>query len=205
MPDITTSNKRTGTKEKILKVSRTLFSEHGYKGTSVRKIASEVGIRESAIYNHYKNKEEIFLEISKEIFSSPFSFEDENIRELALKGKPFLHKYAMQYKLITFDKNNENMFKLLLIELLQNKELRGQFMSDFHDKNIKLLSEGFFVMMQNNVIRSSDPMTISYEFLSTLFYIRLQITLMRHDSISTTTLSTLFEKHVDFFWESIKV
>ncbi len=205
MPDITTSNKRMGTKEKILKVSRTLFCEHGYKGTSVRKIASEVGIRESAIYNHYKNKEEIFLEISKEIFSSPFSFEDENIRELALKGKPFLHKYAMQYKLITFDKNNENMFKLLLIELLQNKELRGQFMSDFHDKNIKLLSEGFFVMMQNNVIRSSDPMIISYEFLSTLFYIRLQITLMRYDSISTITLSTQFEKHVDFFWESIKI
>ncbi|MCX6077020.1 MAG: TetR/AcrR family transcriptional regulator [Campylobacterales bacterium] len=205
MPDITTSNKRMGTKEKILKVSRTLFCEHGYKGTSVRKIASEVGIRESAIYNHYKNKEEIFLEISKEIFSSPFSFKDENIRELALKGKPFLHKYAMQYKLITFDKNNENMFKLLLIELLQNKELRGQFMSDFHDKNIKLLSEGFFVMMQNNVIRSSDPMIISYEFLSTLFYIRLQITLMRYDSISTITLSTQFEKHVDFFWESIKI
>ncbi|MFA6191837.1 MAG: TetR/AcrR family transcriptional regulator [Sulfurimonas sp.] len=205
MPDITTSNKRMGTKEKILKVSRTLFCEHGYKGTSVRKIASEVGIRESAIYNHYKNKEEIFLEISKEIFSSPFSFEDENIRELALKGKPFLHKYAMQYKLITFDKNNENMFKLLLIELLQNKELRSQFMSDFHDKSIKLLSEGFFVMMQNNVIRSSDPMIISYEFLSTLFYIRLQITLMRYDSISTTTLSTQFEKHVDFFWESIKM
>jgi AcrR family transcriptional regulator len=171
----------------------------------MRNIASTVGIRESAIYNHYKNKEEIFLEISKEIFSSPFSFEDENIKELALKGKPFLHKFAMQYKLITFDKNNENMFKLLLIELLQNKELRGQFMSDFHDKNIKLLSEGFFTMMQNNIIRSSDPMIIAYEFLSTLFYIRLQITLMRYDSISTTNLSTQFERHVDFFWESIKI
>ncbi len=204
MPENAISVKRTGTKDKILKVARALFSEHGYKGASMRKIASTVGIRESAIYNHYKNKEEIFLEISKEIFSSPFSFEDENIKDLALKGKPFLHKFAMQYKLITFDKNNENMFKLLLIELLQNKELRGQFMSDFHDKNIKLLSEGFFTMMQNNIIRSSDPMIISYEFLSTLFYIRLQITLMRYDSISTTNLSTQFEKHVDFFWESIK-
>lgn len=205
MPDTATSSKRTGTKEKILKVSRALFSEHGYKGASVRKIASLVGIRESAIYNHYKNKEEIFLEVSKEIFSSPFSFEDENIRELALKGKPFLHKFAMQYKLITFDKSNENMFRLLLIELLQSKELRGQFMSDFHDKNIKVLSEGFFTMMQNNIIRSSDPMIISYEFLSTLFYIRLQVTILRFDSLSTNNLSTQFEKHVDFFWDSIKV
>jgi len=205
MPENTTFTKTTGTKAKILKESKTLFSELGYKGASVRKIASKVGIRESALYNHFKNKEEIFLEVSKEIFTSPFSFNDENIKEIALKGKPFLQKYTMQYKLLTFDKNNESMFRILMIELLQNKELREQFMSDFHDKNIKILSEGFFIMMQNNLIRSGDPMIISYEFLSTLFYIRLQVTLLRFDSLSTNSLSTQFEKHVDFFWESIKV
>ena len=192
-----------GTKEKILRESKLLFSELGYKGASVRKIASQVGIRESAIYNHFKNKEEIFLEIAKDIFVSPFSFDD-NIEELALKGKLFLHKFTTQYKLVTFDKNNERMFRILLIELMQNKELREQFMSSFHNKNIKVLSKGFFIMMQNDLIRSQDPMMISYEFLSTLFYIRLQITLLRFDSISIDTLSTQFEKHVDFFWESIK-
>ena len=193
-----------GTKEKILRESKLLFSELGYKGASVRKIASQVGIRESAIYNHFKNKEEIFLEIAKDIFVSPFSFDDNNIEELALKGKLFLHKFTTQYKLVTFDKNNERMFRILLIELMQNKELREQFMSSFHNKNIKVLSKGFFIMMQNDLIRSQDPMMISYEFLSTLFYIRLQITLLRFDSISIDTLSTQFEKHVDFFWESIK-
>ena len=96
MPEIATSHKRSGTKEKILKVATTLFSELGYKGASVRKIASEVGIRESAIYNHYKNKEEIFLDVAKGIFSSPFSLDSEEIRELALRGKPFLQKFTMQ-------------------------------------------------------------------------------------------------------------
>ncbi len=205
MPENTTIHKRTGTKQKILKISSTLFSEYGYKGTSVRKIASQVGIRESAIYNHYKSKEEIFLEVAKDIFSSPFSLEQDEIRESAMKGKTFLHKFAMQYKLLTFDKRNEKMFRILLIELLQNKVLREQFMSDFHDKNVKILSEGFFIMMQNSLIRSGDPMIISYEFLSTLFYIRLQVTLLRFDSLSTNSLSTQFEKHVDFFWESIKI
>ncbi len=205
MPENTTVAKPTGTKAKILKESKALFSELGYKSASVRKIASKVGIRESALYNHFQNKEEIFLEVAKEIFASPFSFTSESIQELALKGKPFLQKYAMQYKLLTFDKNNESMFRILLIELLQNKELREQFMSSFHDKNIKVLSEGFFIMMQNDLIRSQDPMMISYEFLSTLFYIRLQVTLLRFDSMSTNALSTQFEKHVDFFWESIKI
>lgn len=193
------------TKEKILKESKALFSELGYKGASVRKIAAKVGIRESALYNHFKNKEEIFLSVAKDIFTSPFSFDSNEIQEQALKGKPFLKKYAMQYKLLSFDKDNESMFRILLIELLQNKELREQFMNDFHNKNIKILSEGFFTMMQNNLVRSGDPMIMSYEFLSTLFYTRLQVTLLRFDSLSTNVLSTQFEKHVDFFWDSIKL
>jgi AcrR family transcriptional regulator len=205
MPKNRETIKRSDTKEKILKIATALFSQYGYKGTGVRKIASEVGIRESAIYNHYTNKEEIFLEVAKNIFSSPFSFSDEEIKELALRGKVFLQKYTMQYKMLTFDKSNESMFRLLMIELMQNKSLREQFMSQYHDKNIKLLSEGFFIMMQNSLIRSSDPMLIAYEFISTLFYIRLQVTLLRFDANSTNSLSTQFEKHVDFFWESIKI
>ncbi|MDQ7061885.1 MAG: TetR/AcrR family transcriptional regulator [Sulfurimonas sp.] len=205
MTENTTSLKPTSTKAKILKEAKALFSELGYKGSSVRKIAANVGIRESALYNHFKNKEDIFLQITKDIFASPFSFSGESIQEAALKGKPFLKKYTMQYKLLAFDKSNESMFRILLIELFQNDVLREQFISDFHDKNIKILSEGFFIMMQNDLIKSGDPMLVSYEFLSTLFYIRLQVTLLRFDSLSTNALSTQFEKHVDFFWESIKV
>ena len=198
-------NKGKNTKEKILKVATTLFSQLGYRGASVRKIAKEVGIRESALYNHFTNKEAIFLEVAKGIFSSPFSLSSEEIKELALRGKPFLQKFTMQYKMLTFDKSNENMFRLLMIELMQNRELREQFMSEFHNKNIKVLSEGFFKMMQNGLIRSGDPMMNAYEFISTLFYIRLQVTLLRFDGESTNALATQFEKHVDFFWESISI
>ena len=205
MSQNTASTKINNTKCKILKVATTLFSELGYKGASIRKIAKEVGIRESAIYNHYKSKEDIFLDVAKDIFSSPFSSSDLNIKEEALKGKSFVQNFVMRYKLLVFDKSNEKMFRLLMIELFANKELREQFMDEFHEKNIKILSEAFFIMMQNSIIKSQDPMMISYEFLSTLFYIRLQITLMRFDNDSTTALSTIFEKHVEFFWESIKI
>ena len=197
-------SKKNNTKEKILKAASTLFSENGYKGTSVRDIATKIGMKQSALYNHFKNKEEIFLEVSKEIFNTPFSIEPNILNESALGGKVFINKFAMQYKLLTFDKSNEKMFRLLMIELLQNKSLREQFMSEFHNKNIKVLSEGFFIMMQNSLVRSGDPINMAYEFISTLFYIRLQVTLLRFDAKSTDTLATQFEKHVDFFWESIK-
>jgi len=192
------------TKEKILQVATTLFSQLGYRAASVRKIAKEVGIRESALYNHFENKEAIFLEVAKEIFSSPFSLESEELKELALRGKPFLQKFTLQYKMLTFDKSNEKMFRLLMIELMQNKGLREQFIDEFHNKNITKLSEGFFIMMQKGIITSADPMLLAYEFLSTLFYIRLQVTLLRFDHNSVDHLATQFEKHLDFFWERIK-
>jgi hypothetical protein len=48
-------------------------------------------------------------------------------------------------------------------------------------------------------------MVMANEFLAPFFYLRLQISLLKADGASTTPLSTQFEKHVDFFWESIAI
>ncbi|MEA3372168.1 MAG: helix-turn-helix domain-containing protein [Campylobacterota bacterium] len=193
------------TKDLILKEAMELFSELGYKGASVRKIAGKVGIRESALYNHFTNKEEIFHSVASTIFATPFG-ENENAesnQQKAKGGKKYLANFIVQYKLVTFDQKKERLFRILMIELLQNEQLRKSFMHEYHEKNTKMLSEAFFVMMQEGMIRSSDPMLLANEFLAPLFYLRLQVTLLRIDSQPTTALSTQFEKHVDFFWESI--
>ena len=51
------------TREKIIEVSLKLFAEHGFTGVSVRSIAKEVGVRESALYKHFKNKQDILNQI----------------------------------------------------------------------------------------------------------------------------------------------
>jgi AcrR family transcriptional regulator len=51
------------TKNLILSKSLQLFSENGYSGTSVRNISSAVGLRESAIYNHFRSKKDLLCEI----------------------------------------------------------------------------------------------------------------------------------------------
>ncbi|NPA29007.1 MAG: TetR/AcrR family transcriptional regulator, partial [Epsilonproteobacteria bacterium] len=64
--------KQENTKQKIVEAAIDLIAEQGYKGASVRKIARAVGIRESAIYNHYENKEAILKSIIGQIFETPF-------------------------------------------------------------------------------------------------------------------------------------
>ena len=195
------------TKQLILKASMELFSEYGYKAASVRKIAAKVGIRESALYNHFINKEEIFTAVAATLFSTPTSAKQSelSIAERAKAGKKFLFSFIVGYKLMTFDAKNERLFRILMIELLQNKTIRDSFKSEFHANNIKMLSEAFFVMMQEDLIRSGDPKLMAMEFLSPLFYLRLQVTLLKIDNEPTTALSTQFEKHLEFFWESVAI
>jgi AcrR family transcriptional regulator len=47
------------TRQRILDVSRHLFTEQGYDGTSLREIADELGFTKAALYYHFQSKEEI--------------------------------------------------------------------------------------------------------------------------------------------------
>ncbi len=61
------SEKRSSTREKILGVALRLFSRKGFKETTIKDIAKEVGITEGAIYRHFSSKEEIINSLLKEI------------------------------------------------------------------------------------------------------------------------------------------
>ena len=48
------------TRQAILDAALDLFAERGYFGTSLRDIATAVGVRESALYNYFPGKEALF-------------------------------------------------------------------------------------------------------------------------------------------------
>ncbi len=50
-------------KEQILEKATQLFATHGYIRTSTAMLAREAGVAEGTIFRHFKNKEEIFIEL----------------------------------------------------------------------------------------------------------------------------------------------
>jgi AcrR family transcriptional regulator len=48
----------------ILEAAQRIFVAEGYHGATIRKIADEVGVSSTALYMHFKDKDEILLEIS---------------------------------------------------------------------------------------------------------------------------------------------
>ena len=62
--------KKTDTKEKILKKAIDLFYLHGFVKASIRDIVRAVGVTNSTVYIHFKNKDEILFSIIEDIGST---------------------------------------------------------------------------------------------------------------------------------------
>ncbi|SFV59480.1 Transcriptional regulator, TetR family [hydrothermal vent metagenome] len=200
-------SKGSKTKEKILKTALKLFSAKGYKATTVRDIAGAMGVKQSALYNHFKNKEEILETLISNLTSSAIVtlFDDKEPQELHKQGKSLLMNLATTFKLIGFDGPNEALLKLLMQEIFRNERIREIYNEYFYQENVKKLSGLFFQMMQEEMIKSSDPLLLANEFFSPLFFYQMQVSLLKLDKKSTSSVVSLFEKHVDFFWDNIKV
>jgi len=59
--------KKSNTKKKILKKATALFFGYGFAKASIRDIVRAVGITNSTIYIHFKNKDEILFSIIEDI------------------------------------------------------------------------------------------------------------------------------------------
>src|SRR5882757_8814211 len=47
----------------ILQAAERIFVRDGYEGATIRKIADEVGVSSTALYMHFRDKDDILLEI----------------------------------------------------------------------------------------------------------------------------------------------
>lgn len=66
--------KRHYTREAIIQVAEELFSRHGYHNTQIMDIVKAVGMSAGTFYNYFKDKRDLFDQITRE------SFEDLRVR-----------------------------------------------------------------------------------------------------------------------------
>lgn len=197
--------KQVNTKQLILSTALDLFSQHGYNGASIRQIARVVGIRESAIYNHYKSKEEIFLAILAEFKSRTFSekiLSDDLLDDLSNPEK-FLRNFAE--RLITFwnTPQERKFIRLLLMEQftrIGNKELST---TDYLSELRKMCRLIFGEMIKTKIVRQFDPEILAEQFIAPLFLIRTEH-LVSGENKNMSAVFKIVNMHVDFFWSAIK-
>ena len=121
------------TREKIMDVALHMFSERGYEAVSIRDICGEVGIKESTLYYHFKNKKDILDSLIEkfrahidgllthvdEITDKPGKKKEKDI------GNQMVDSYMMDSYL--FDPFCNLMLRLMMIEQFHNEEIRALY------------------------------------------------------------------------------
>jgi AcrR family transcriptional regulator len=61
----------------ILEAAERIFLEFGYDGATIRKIADAVGVSSTALYMHFRDKDEILVEICETTFAQVLALNTE--------------------------------------------------------------------------------------------------------------------------------
>lgn len=85
---------QTNKQKEIIEVSIKLIADHGIANLSIRKIAKEIGRRESSIYNHFKSKEEILQTILSNFMTDVIELQQEvkSLKTTYLKKIEYFYK-----------------------------------------------------------------------------------------------------------------
>lgn len=200
------------TREKIITVSLDLFSKKGFDAVSVRDISGAVGIKESSLYNHFKNKQDIFDTILKE-YSNRW---DAIFNNLQLTGEDM--EFAVDSRTIEMYKNmtnedfaqiagtifdyymtdeiNVKFRRMLTIEQYRSEDIAKIFRKISFDDSIEYQAQLFEALIKTGCFIEVDPYILAIEFFSPIFLI-----FYKYDNKNEELQNAkkLFLRHIDNF------
>lgn len=173
-------NNVENTKASIIYQALKLFSDRGYEGVSMRDIASAVGIKAASIYNHFKNKEDIFHSIFGEMtkryaqmavqMQVPHGEVDtiaEKYMEVTEETLVMLSKKMFLYFLK--DDFASKFRRMLTIEQFRSTQASEAFQSFFVDGVINYQQTLFDNMIKKGGFIECDPYAMALHFYSPIF------------------------------------
>lgn len=164
-------NQTKNTRTRIIDATITLSSRYGLSGLSIRKITNEVGIKESSLYNHFRNKESllnaILEEAERELKSWTLPVEAIDKTLLANGPEGFLRKGLMRYKEYWDDPRRARIWSLMMMEQYRNERVASIILAETQ-RIIGFNETAFLRMVDRGFIRPYNPHFLSELFSHTL-------------------------------------
>lgn len=193
------------TKDKILIEALSLFSVSGFSGVSVRDIAKAVGIRESAIYKHYKNKQQLFDTIVEVSAGRIDSLQEEliskfnhNVNTKEVFPISIIQEiYCNIFLFYLTDDVLSKFRRMMTIEHLKDNELNRKFKDMFIEKTLSYQREVFRNLINEGKVNGTNPDIMAIHFYSPIFML-----FFRYDSEDDKIdeALNLIKKHIQEFF-----
>lgn len=163
------------TKEMILNTALELFCINGYTTVSIRDIGRVVGIKESSIYYHYKNKEDILQTIliqaeqytqrNKNNFNQAlYAISEFTCDNFIMVGMAYLENYLLEEKIY-------KLIRMLTIEKQRNKEAADIYHNLLYSTPLEHHRKVFTFLMENGFMKTDNPGELAEEYQAIILYI----------------------------------
>ena len=115
------------------------FVNKGYEETSLDDIVEGIGIKKQSIYSHFKNKEDIFLQVMNDAVNKEISFVNHFFESRSqVELQEVLFKLLVRYKERYLLEDDKNIKFLLRMAFMPPYHLRDTAMEQFEKYNQEL-------------------------------------------------------------------
>ncbi len=157
---------RLDTRQSILAAARELFLLKGFEATTIRNIAEKIEYSPSTIYQHFKDKNEIFYTIHSEAFAELVRY----LNASEMHKNPMDQLIALGQIYIQFALENPELYDLMFI-----MEAPIDFLNYLEDANwiegkmaFDYLKSVIANCIQQGLIKETDLESLSYLIWSTV-------------------------------------
>ena len=163
------------TRDKIMDVALNMFSERGYEAVSIRDICGEVGIKESTLYYHFKNKKDILDSLIEKfrshidgLLSRVDEITDNPPKKKGKKGDDVSLQMMDSYMIDSylFDPFCNLMLRLMMIEQFHNEEIRALYEKTLFTDPLEIQMNIFKKLAATGVFPEKDVEWIVKEYHS---------------------------------------
>lgn len=196
------------TRDKILTAAINLFSQRGFTGVSVRDLTREVGIKESSLYNHFRNKDELLDTI--------FTLFQDHYRRLmpplealdallpATTPEAFLIRGLDLYKEHMASPDMGGIWRILHTELYRDPRARDIWLHVIIRDTLQWLEAVFTRQIALGQIKPLPPRLLAAEYQYPLFALLTEYNLLTFAGQDTADIEQRLTEHVHFFLDNVQ-
>lgn len=166
---------RAGTKERVLAAALEQFSVNGYETVSVRDIGRAVGIKESSIYYHFTNKEDILetlLQNAEEWTKQKREGFVEALGSVAsIERIPFIKAGAMYIEGYLLNEHIRKLLRMLTMEKQRNGRAAALYRELLFETPLRHHEAVFRSMLERGLMKPESAEWLAAEYQAVILYV----------------------------------
>ncbi|EHS58389.1 TetR/AcrR family transcriptional regulator [Paenibacillus sp. Aloe-11] len=152
-------------RKEIIEAALNVFGTKGYSRTNIEDITNEIGMSKGAIYQYFKNKEELFISTIRETSQKQMLFKLTKLEQETVSIEEFLVEIGMVFLSVFEDPRKIKLMRIIIGETPNFPEI-GEL---FYHEVVEKASEQIGKMLKPHVSNEIDPVLSIRLFIGSIW------------------------------------